>query len=157
MTSYAHGTIMFIIAKREQSRTVFTPLEWLIFGVIVVAAIIGIYGLATGAIYSLAMQVREPFLDGHKGEWMMDLDLFERSFRVYWDAGYQIHVHVNGDAGLDMVLDTLEENMRRNPRHDHRTVIYLPLCHIFGRDAALVAILSSSRAMDMIGSLNPQR
>jgi predicted amidohydrolase YtcJ len=78
---------------------------------------------ADGAIYSQAMQVREPYTDGHKGEWMMDLDFFDRSFRVYWDAGYQIHVHVNGDAGLDMVLNTLEKNMRRHPRHDHRTVI----------------------------------
>jgi predicted amidohydrolase YtcJ len=78
---------------------------------------------ADGAIFSQAMQVREPYTDGHKGEWMMDLDFFKRSFRVYWDAGYQIHCHVNGDAGLDMVLNTLEENMRRHPRHDHRTVI----------------------------------
>lgn len=78
---------------------------------------------ADGAIFSQAMQVREPYTDGHKGEWMMDLAFFRRSFRVYWDAGYQIHCHVNGDAGLDMVLNTLEENMRRNPRHDHRTVI----------------------------------
>jgi predicted amidohydrolase YtcJ len=78
---------------------------------------------ADGAIYSQAMQVREPYTDGHKGEWMMDLEFFDRSFRVYWDAGYQIHVHVNGDAGLDMVLNTLEKNMRRHPRHDHRTVI----------------------------------
>ena len=78
---------------------------------------------ADGAIYSQAMQVREPYTDGHKGEWMMDLEFFKRSFRVYWDAGYQIHCHVNGDAGLDMVLNTLEENMRRHPRNDHRTVI----------------------------------
>lgn len=78
---------------------------------------------ADGAIYSQAMQVREPYTDGHKGEWMMDLEFFKRSFRVYWDAGYQVHCHVNGDAGLDMVLNTLEENMRRHPRNDHRTVI----------------------------------
>lgn len=78
---------------------------------------------ADGAIFSQAMQVREPYTDGHKGEWMMDLAFFQRSFRVYWDAGYQLHCHVNGDAGLDMVLDTLEDNMRRNSRHDHRTVI----------------------------------
>jgi len=78
---------------------------------------------ADGAIFSQAMQVREPYTDGHKGEWMMDLAFFQRSFRVYWEAGYQLHCHVNGDAGLDMVLDTLEDNMRRNPRHDHRTVI----------------------------------
>ena len=78
---------------------------------------------ADGAIYSQAMQLREPYSDGHSGEWMMDLDFFARSFRIYWDAGYQIHIHVNGDAGLDMVLDTLEENMERKPRQDHRTVI----------------------------------
>lgn len=78
---------------------------------------------ADGAIYSLLMQVRDPFLDGHKGEWMMDKELFDRAFRIYWDAGYQIHVHVNGDAGLDRVLDALEMNLRRNPRYDHRTVL----------------------------------
>lgn len=78
---------------------------------------------ADGAIYSQAMQVRDPYTDGHKGEWMMDLDVFALAFRKYWEAGYQIHIHVNGDAGLDMVLDNLEKNMRRNPRHDHRTVI----------------------------------
>ncbi|NQX89277.1 MAG: amidohydrolase [Halioglobus sp.] len=78
---------------------------------------------ADGAIYSQAMQLKKPYTDGHSGAWMMDLDFFSRSFRLYWDAGYQIHVHVNGDEGLEMVLDTLQENMQRNPRTDHRTVI----------------------------------
>lgn len=78
---------------------------------------------ADGAIYSQLMQVRDPYTDNHHGEWMTDLDVFERAFRIFWDAGYQIHVHVNGDAGLDRVLNTLETNMRRNPRFDHRTVI----------------------------------
>ncbi len=54
---------------------------------------------------------------------MTDLDVFQRAFRIYWDAGYQIHIHVNGDAGLDRLLNTLEENLRRNPRYDHRTTI----------------------------------
>jgi predicted amidohydrolase YtcJ len=78
---------------------------------------------ADGAIFSQAMQVSKGYSDGHKGEWMMDPEFFARSFRVYWDLGYQLHVHVNGDAGLDMVLDQLETNLRRNPRTDHRTVI----------------------------------
>lgn len=78
---------------------------------------------ADGAIYSQLMQVRQPYLDGHQGEWMMDQPAFERAFRIYWDAGYQIHVHVNGDAGLDRVLDALEANLRRKPRFDHRTVL----------------------------------
>jgi predicted amidohydrolase YtcJ len=78
---------------------------------------------ADGAIFSQAMQLREPYSDGHQGEWMMDLEFFARAFRLYWDAGYQIHIHVNGDAGLDMVLNNLEDNLKRNPRQDHRTVI----------------------------------
>ena len=78
---------------------------------------------ADGAIFSQAMQVTGGYKDGHKGEWMMDPDFFARTFRVYWDLGYQIHIHVNGDAGLDMVLDQLEANQRRRPRYDHRTVV----------------------------------
>jgi len=78
---------------------------------------------ADGAIFSQLMQLNGGYTDGHKGEWIMDPEFFARSFRVYWDLGYQIHIHVNGDAGLDMVLDQLEFNMRRHPRPDHRTVI----------------------------------
>lgn len=78
---------------------------------------------ADGAIFSQLMQVREPYLDGHQGEWMTDLDVFERAFRIYWDAGYQIHIHVNGDAGVDRVLNALEKNIRRHPRYNHRTTI----------------------------------
>ncbi|WP_164123709.1 MULTISPECIES: amidohydrolase [Sphingobacterium] len=79
---------------------------------------------ADGAIYSLAMKLRDPYINGNfKGEWIMDPDLFAKAFKLYWDAGYQIHVHVNGDAGLDMLLNNLEANMRRKPRYDHRMVV----------------------------------
>jgi predicted amidohydrolase YtcJ len=78
---------------------------------------------ADGAIYSQLMMLNDGYLDDHEGEWMMDPDLFAKAFQIYWDAGYQVHIHVNGDAGLDMVLNNLEENIRRNPRYDHRTVI----------------------------------
>ncbi len=78
---------------------------------------------ADGAIFSQAMQLTRGYTDGHKGEWMMDPDFFARTFKVYWDLGYQIHIHVNGDAGLDMVLDQLELSIRRIPRSDHRMVV----------------------------------
>jgi arginine:ornithine antiporter/lysine permease len=47
---YAPGTILFVIARREQDRPVFTRVEWLLFGVIVAVAVAGLYGLASGAI-----------------------------------------------------------------------------------------------------------
>ncbi len=78
---------------------------------------------ADGAIYSQLMQVTVPYTDGHSGEWIMDPDFFNPSFDAYWEAGFQIHIHQNGDLGLDMVLDAVERNMRRMPRADHRTVI----------------------------------
>jgi predicted amidohydrolase YtcJ len=78
---------------------------------------------ADGAIFSQLMQLTGGYTDGHHGEWMMDPDFFARSFKVYWDNGYQIHIHVNGDAGLDLLLDQLEFCLRNKPRSDHRTVV----------------------------------
>ena len=85
---------------------------------------------ADGAIISQLMQMRDPYLDDagnpdlcHHGEWMMQPDVFRAFARVYWDADWQLHIHVNGDAGLDLVLDTIEECMAAHPRTDHRTVI----------------------------------
>ncbi|MET0701872.1 MAG: amidohydrolase [Mycobacterium sp.] len=85
---------------------------------------------ADGAIISQLMQMREPYLDDagqpdlcHHGEWMMQPDTFRAFARVYWEANWQLHIHVNGDAALDLVLDTVEECMATHPRTDHRTVI----------------------------------
>ncbi|QVL47210.1 MAG: basic amino acid/polyamine antiporter [Thiocapsa sp.] len=46
----APGTLMFILARREQGQTVFRPRELGLLGVFVVGAAAGIYGLATGMI-----------------------------------------------------------------------------------------------------------
>lgn len=78
---------------------------------------------ADGAIYSQLMQMTEGYTDGHRGEWIMDPETFNPAFDAYWAAGYQIHIHQNGDAALDMVLDALDRNMRRQPRPDHRTTV----------------------------------
>jgi predicted amidohydrolase YtcJ len=69
------------------------------------------------------MQMKDGYLDGHQGAWIIPPDEFEKRARLYWNAGYQIHTHVNGDLGLDVVLDVLEKLMAENPRPDHRSVI----------------------------------
>ncbi len=76
-----------------------------------------------GAIFSQLMQMRDGYTDGHEGAWIMDPEVFIYAFQTFWDAGWQIHIHNNGDAGMDLLLDTLETALRRNPRFDHRTVI----------------------------------
>lgn len=78
---------------------------------------------ADGAIFSQLMQMEDGYLDGHHGEWLMQEDVFAAAFRTYWEDGYQIHVHQNGDAGLERVLDVLEDNQRRHPRKNHRTTL----------------------------------
>lgn len=76
---------------------------------------------ADGAFFSQAMQLSAPgYIDGHKGEWITQPTAFEVLARRYWDAGYQIHVHSNGDEGSKMVLDTLEKLEDDKPRADHR-------------------------------------
>lgn len=48
---FAPGTIMFYIARREQGKPVFErTVDWVIFGLIVAAAVYGVYGLATGIV-----------------------------------------------------------------------------------------------------------
>jgi arginine:ornithine antiporter / lysine permease len=47
---YAPGTALYVWAKREQNKQVFTVVEWGIFIVAVIGAAVGIHGLATGYI-----------------------------------------------------------------------------------------------------------
>ena len=78
---------------------------------------------ADGAIISQLMQMIDGYEDGHDGEWIMEPEDLDAASKVFWDAGYQIHVHVNGDLGLEVLLDVLEKRMRESPRPDARTVI----------------------------------
>ena len=69
------------------------------------------------------MIMRDGYIDGHHGEWIMEPEFFRRVFDAYWDGGYQLHVHTLGDGALDIVLDALDASLRRQSRDDHRTVI----------------------------------
>ncbi|MEI8186375.1 MAG: amidohydrolase [Chlorobiaceae bacterium] len=84
----------------------------------------GIKLFADGAMFSQAMQMRPPgYIDGHHGEWITPPSHFEALARRYWNAGYQIHVHTNGDGGAMMVLDVLEKLERETPRVNHRFTV----------------------------------
>jgi predicted amidohydrolase YtcJ len=79
--------------------------------------------LIGGAIFSQLMMMKDGYTDGHHGAWIMDPPVLGYAFQAYWDAGYQIHIHNNGDGGLDVLLGELEKAMARKPRQDHRTVL----------------------------------
>ena len=78
---------------------------------------------ADGAIFSQLMQMSEPYLDGHHGEWMMTPDEQAEVLEAFWKKGWDIHIHVNGDAGLDLVLNQLEERKKADPAPDRRVVL----------------------------------
>ncbi|WP_226591180.1 amidohydrolase [Microseira wollei] len=80
---------------------------------------------ADGAIFSQLMQLQDPYLDGHQGEWIAKPKDYKAAFKIYWEAGYQIHTHVNGDEGLRVVIETLSNNIKSCDRPDHRfTVVH---------------------------------
>jgi len=77
-----------------------------------------------GAIYSLLMQMKEGYLDGHHGEWMTPLDLLQEQLSLYWKQGYKIHVHANGDLGIQQVLDFNRADQEKLPRDKHRLTLH---------------------------------
>lgn len=84
----------------------------------------GVKLFADGAFFSQRMQMNWPaYMDGHRGEWITAPEQFAALARLCWNAGHQIHVHTNGDLGLDLVLDTLEHLWNEKPRINHRFTI----------------------------------
>lgn len=80
---------------------------------------------ADGAMFSQLMQMNHPgYIDGHHGEWLMSPDVLAAGVKIFWNAGYQIHVHVNGDGGMDSVLTALSSAQEQRPRFDHRFMMH---------------------------------
>jgi predicted amidohydrolase YtcJ len=78
---------------------------------------------ADGAIFSQLMQMSEPYLDGHRGEWMMTPDEQWAVLSAFWAKDWDLHIHVNGDAGLDVVLDQVERLRADDLRPGRRIVL----------------------------------
>jgi hypothetical protein len=77
--------------------------------------------LADGAFFSQYMRMNPPgYSDGHEGKWLTEPAELESLARAFWHAGFHIHSHVNGDEGLDAVLNVLEKLQIEKPMPDHR-------------------------------------
>lgn len=64
--------------------------------------------LADGAFFALNMRMNAPgYIDGHEGKWITGPAALRAQFARFRDAGFSFHIHVNGDEGLDVVLDAL--------------------------------------------------
>ncbi|MEP3227028.1 MAG: amidohydrolase family protein [Parasphingorhabdus sp.] len=70
---------------------------------------------ADGAFFAQYMQMNPPgYSDGHEGKWLTEPDELLQQTKRFWDAGWNLHTHVNGDKGLDVVLGITEQLNPRN-------------------------------------------
>lgn len=104
---------------------------------------------ADGAMFSQLMQMRPPgYIDGHRGEWLMAPEVLQDGVRHWWSQGWAVHVHVNGDAGMDAVLAAIERAQAERPRFDHRFHVH----HVGFCTSAQVERLA---ALGVHASVNP--
>jgi predicted amidohydrolase YtcJ len=77
-----------------------------------------------GAIYSGLAQFKFPgYIDGHKGVWMVPPIVSQQWAQAFWDAGYQIHAHTNGDASAEVLINLLKTLQQNTPKTDHRLTL----------------------------------
>jgi len=70
---------------------------------------------ADGAFFAQYMQMNPPgYSDGHEGKWITEPEEQKAQAKRFWEAGWSLHIHVNGDKGLDVVLDIIESLPPRN-------------------------------------------
>lgn len=76
-----------------------------------------------GAIFSQLMIMSRPYEDNHHGEWMMQPKEQDDVFETFYKAGWDIHIHVNGDGGLDTLLAIIDRARISTP--NSKSKIYL--------------------------------
>ncbi len=101
---------------------------------------------ADGAFFAQYMQMGPPgYTDGHLGKWLTEPDMLGQHMRKFWDAGFSLHIHVNGDLGADVVLDGLA----RLPHHPAQEVTLEHLGYCTEAQAQRIA------EMDLMVSAQP--
>ena len=74
-----------------------------------------------GAIYSGLAQFKFPgYIDGHEGVWVVSKEVTQQWAQAFWDAGYQLHAHTNGDGSAEVLIDLLKTLQKNTPTVDHR-------------------------------------
>ncbi len=77
-----------------------------------------------GAAFSGLGQFDFPgYLDGHEGVWMAPLKTTYRYAETFWNAGYQLHAHTNGDKSAAELINIVARLQAQKPRFDHRTIL----------------------------------
>lgn len=84
----------------------------------------GVKFFADDSFLSYGMQVGNPgYVDGRSGIWITPPQRMLGDFLPWWKAGFQIHVHSNGNLANEAVISALAGLQAAQPRLDHRFTI----------------------------------
>lgn len=78
---------------------------------------------ADGAMYSQLMQMKDGYEDDHEGQWMTGLDVLKKQVEFYWNNNYKIHVHANGDLGIEELINMVGP-LRNEKNFEHRFTLH---------------------------------
>lgn len=107
-TAYKGNQAIAFVKNLEQQST-----DKLIFN--------GVKFFSDDAFVSLQMVIKDPgYIDGHHGLYISQPDKFADIMFPWWDAGFHIHVHSNGNGGNESTINALYQLMQKKPRFDHR-------------------------------------
>jgi hypothetical protein len=75
-----------------------------------------------GSIQGLSARMRWPgYYDGTpNGVWNIGPDDIDRILLAYHRAGFQVHIHTNGDEASEVAIEAVEKALVAAPRWDHR-------------------------------------
>ena len=78
--------------------------------------------IVDGSIQSFTARLAWPgYHNGEpNGAWKQAPQTMQQMICDYHKAGVQLHIHVNGDQAIELVLDILEDVLSQYPRPDHR-------------------------------------
>jgi predicted amidohydrolase YtcJ len=77
-----------------------------------------------GAIYSGLSQYNFPgYMDGHQGQWLAPLATTYKWAKAFWNNGYQLHAHTNGDKSAQALITIIRKLQAQKPRFDHRATL----------------------------------
>jgi predicted amidohydrolase YtcJ len=84
------------------------------------------YGLvkivADGSIQGFTARVRWPgyFNGAPNGIWILPPAQLKATIAQFHAAGFQLHIHTNGDEATELAIDAIEAALEAHPRVDHR-------------------------------------
>ncbi len=79
---------------------------------------------ADDSFLSLGMAMENPgYTDKREGIYIVRPNKMVETWRPWWEAGFQIHVHANGNGAIQTTLDAVEALQQLKPRTNHRTTI----------------------------------